>query len=145
VLMLSQIEEVQGRAEASLQHADEALALATKTFGGDGVAAIRAADQRASALEALDRFAEAREVREDSLRIARKRYGDHHLRTALEEGALGAHLQRTGNYPPAREHYAAAESIMNALDDVGTRDRVVLANNYANLLQEMGDEDAALA
>lgn len=144
VTMLSQIEEVQGRADAALAHADEAVALATRAFGADSLALIRAGDQRASALEALDRFGEARQVREESLRIARKRFGDHHVRTALEEGTLGAHLQRTGNYAPAREHYAAAEAIMDALADVGARDRLIIANNYANLLQEMGDEDGAL-
>jgi len=97
-------------------------------------------------LEALDRFAEARELREATLKATREHYGDHHLRTAQAEGALGAHLQRTGNYAPAREHYAVAETIMQALPaGSALRERVILANNYANLLQEMGDEDAALA
>jgi CHAT domain-containing protein len=144
-LLLSQIEQGQGQLDAALQRAVTASSLAAQAFGAGSLTRTRADDQRAAVLEALDRFAEARELREATLKATREHYGDHHLRTAQAEGALGAHLQRTGNYAPAREHYAAAESIMRALPDAGLRERVILANNYANLLQEMGDEDAALA
>ena len=37
-----------------------------------------------------------------------------------------------------------AESIMRAVPGAALRDRIIVANNYANLLQEMGEEDAAL-
>jgi CHAT domain-containing protein/tetratricopeptide (TPR) repeat protein len=144
-LILSQIEQGQGQSDTALQRAVTAGRLAAEAFGEGSLTRTRANDQRAAVLEALDRFAEARELREATLKATREHYGDHHLRTAQAEGALGAHLQRTGNYAPAREHYAAAESIMRARPDAGLRERVILANNYANLLQEMGDEDAALA
>jgi tetratricopeptide (TPR) repeat protein len=144
-LLLSQIEQKQGQPDSALQRATTASSLATEAFGPGSLTRTRANDQRALVLEALDRFAEARELREATLKATREHYGDHHMRTAQDEGALGAHLQRTGNYAPAREHYAAAESIMRALPDAGLRERIILANNYANLLQEMGDEDAALA
>lgn len=145
-LLLAQTEQNQGQLESALQRATIAGSLATEAFGAGSLTRTRADDQRASVLEALDRFAEARELREATLKATREHYGDHHLRTAQAEGLLGAHLQRTGNYAPAREHYAVAESIMQGLP-AGTalRERVILANNYANLLQEMGDEDAALA
>lgn len=143
-VLLAQIELQQGRSDSALQRAQAASAIATGAFGATSLTRTRADDQRALVLEALDRFAEARELRETTLKTTRAHYGDKHLRTALAEGALGAHLQRTGNYAPAREHYAVAESIMREAVDAAPRDRIVLANNYANLLQEMGDEDAAL-
>jgi len=142
--LLSLCEQQLGHADAALQHAARAVDLAAATFGPAGLVSARATEQHAAVLEALDRFAEARQMREQLLKITRERYGGDHLRTAQAEGALGAHLQRTGNYAPARQHYAAAEAIMSRLSNVGVRDRLVLANNYANLLQEMGDESAAL-
>jgi len=142
-LFLSQLAQSQGESVTALQHAEKASAIAIAAFGPASVARVHAEDQRAAVLEAMDRFPEARELRETMLGIMREHYGEHHLRTALAEGALGAHLQRTGNYAPAHEHYARAEAIMDSLADVGVRDRLVLANNYANLLQESGDEDAA--
>lgn len=133
-----------GDPEAALHAAEAATRIAVDLFGANSLACIRADDQRAAVLEALDRFAEARELREGTLKASYAVYGEHHLRTAQAEAALGAHLQTTGNYVPAREHYAIADSIMRALPDVGGRERIIFANNYANLLQEMGDEDAAL-
>jgi len=144
-LVLAQAAQQQGKSDVALERAGVASAIAVAAFGPASPAQIRAADQRAIALEALDRFPEARELREATLKVTREHYGARHLRTALAEGALGAHLQRTGNYAPAREHYAIAESIINSGSDASARERLVLANNYANLLQEMGDEDAALA
>jgi len=143
-LLLAQIELQQGHADSALQRAGTAASSAAEVFGATSLTRTRADDQRALVLEAMDRFAEARELREATLKATRAHYGDKHLRTALAEGLLGAHLQRTGNYTPARDHYAIAESIMRGAADASVRDRIVLANNYANLLQEMGDEAAAL-
>jgi len=143
-LAFVQIRQMAGKAEDALLAAEAASRIARETFGANSLARIRADDQRAATLEALERFAEAREVREGVLTAARAVYGERHLRTAQAEAALGAHLQTTGNYGPAREHYAVADSIMRALTDAGLRERIIFHNNYANLLQEMGDEDAAL-
>ena len=142
--LLAQCEQQRGHADLGLEHAARAVDLAAATFGPASLIGARATEQRAAILEALDRFPEARQVREQLLKITRERYGGADLRTAQAEGALGAHLQRTGNYVPARQHYTNAEAIMAGLVNVGARDRLVLANNFANLLQEMGDEDAAL-
>lgn len=144
-LLLSQVEQAQGQSNSALQRSMTASGVAANGFGLTSLARTRANDQSAAVLESLDRFAEARELREATLKATREHFGDRNLRTAQAEGALGAHLQRTGNYAPAREHYAVAESIMRALPDAGVRERIILANNYANLLQEMGDEEAALA
>lgn len=142
-LAFVQIWQMAGKNDDALLAAEAAHRIAVEVFGADSLARIRADDQRAAVLEALDRFAEARELREGTLKASIAVYGEHHLRTAQAESALGAHLQRTGSYVQAREHYAVADSIMRALPDVGLRDRIIFNNNYANLLQEMGDEDAA--
>ena len=143
-LAFVQIRQMAGKLEEALLAAEAATRIAVEVFGANSLARIRADDQRAAMLEALQRFAEAREVREGTLKAALAVYGGHHLRTAQAEAALGAHLQTTGNYGPAREHYAVADSIMRTLTDAGVRERIIFHNNYANLLQEMGDEDAAL-
>ncbi|HSE13870.1 MAG TPA: CHAT domain-containing tetratricopeptide repeat protein, partial [Rudaea sp.] len=143
-LAFVQIRMAGGDPEEALHAAEAATRIAVDVFGANSLARIRADDRRAGVLEALDRFAEARELREGTLKATYTVYGEHHLRTALAEAALGAHLQTTGDYAPAREHYAVADSILRALPDVGVRERIIFANNYANLLQEMGDEDAAL-
>jgi CHAT domain-containing protein/tetratricopeptide (TPR) repeat protein len=142
--MLAHIELLQGKTDAALQRADSAMRVAEEVFGRNSLAHALAGDQRAAALETMDRFAEARELREATLKATREHFGDRHLSTALAEASLGAHLQTTGNYVPARDHYAVAEAIVRSLSNVGAHERLILANNYANLLQEMGDEDAAL-
>ncbi|HSC12184.1 MAG TPA: CHAT domain-containing tetratricopeptide repeat protein [Rhodanobacteraceae bacterium] len=142
-LAFVQIRQMAGKNEDALLAAEAATRIAVEVFGANSLARIRADDQHAAVLEALDRYAEARELREGTLKASVALYGAHHLRAAQAESALGAHLQRTGSYAQAREHYAAADSIMRALPDVGVRDRIIFNNNYANLLQEMGDEDAA--
>ncbi len=143
-LAFAQIDQMRGKSEDALVATEAATRIAVEAFGAKSLARIRADDQRAAMLEALERFAEAREVREGTLKAALAVYGEHHLRTAQAETALGAHLQITGNYAPAREHYAVADSIMRTLNDASVRERIIFHNNYANLLQEMGDEDAAL-
>ena len=140
----AQLRQMSGKSEDALLAAETATRIAVEVFGANSQARIGADDQRAAMLEALQRFAEAREVREGALKATLAVFGEHSVQTAEAEAALGAHLQTTGNYAPAREHYAIADSIMRMLPDVGVRDRVIFHNNYANLLQEMGDEDAAL-
>ncbi len=142
--MVAHIELVQGKTDAAKQRADAAMRLAENVFGRNSLARALAGDQLAAVFETMDRFGEARELREATLKVTREHYGNRHLRTALAEAALGAHLQTTGNYAPAREHYAVAEAIVGSISNVGAHERLILANNYANLLQEMGDEDAAL-
>jgi len=143
-LAIVQIRQVAGKLDDALAAAEAATRIAVEVFGANSLARIRADDQRAAMLEALERFPEAREVREGTLKAALAIYGEHHLRTAQAEAALGAHLQTTGNYAPALEHYAVADSILRTLTDAGVRERVIFHNNYANLLQETGNEDAAL-
>ena len=143
-LLLSQVAASSGRLEEAVRLAEAAAHIAVETFGENSLARVRSDDQRAAVLETIERFAEARELREGSLKATRAHFGERDLRTAQAEALLGAHLQTTGNYGPAREHYAVADSIMRTLTDAGVRDRIIFHNNYANLLQEMGDEYAAL-
>jgi tetratricopeptide (TPR) repeat protein len=143
-LLLSQIAASSGHPEDAVRLAEAAARIALETFGENSLARVRSDDQRAAVLETTERFAEARELREGSLKATRAHFGERDLRTAQEEALLGAHLQTTGNYGLAREHYAVADSILRTLTDAAVRDRIIFHNNYANLLQEMGDEDAAL-
>jgi len=143
-LLLSQFAASSGRPEDAVRLAEAAAHIAVETFGENSLARVRSDDQRAAVLETIERFAEARELREGSLKATRAHFGERDLHTAQAEALLGAHLQTTGNYGLAREHYAVADSILRTLTDAGVRDRIIFHNNYANLLQEMGDEDAAL-
>ena len=144
-LLLSQGAQLGNRGDEAIRHAETAGRIAVATFGSNSLARLRTDEQRAIVLESQERFAESRELREGILKATYALYGDHNLRTAQAEALLAAHLQTTGNYAPAREHFAIAESVMAGVTNASPRDRIILANNYANLLQEMGDENAALA
>src|SRR5664279_1200545 len=100
---------------------------------------------RASVLLELGRSREALDLRETLLAVTRQRYGEHSSEAAKTEAQIGAGLQEIGDYPAARERYTHAEAIMAALPNAPGHDRALIANNYGNLLQEMGEEDAALA
>ncbi len=119
-------------------------ALAIASFGADSVARIRIDTERARVLADVGRNAEALAISEAVLSATRQRYGDHSIEAVKSESMIGAHLQEIGDYPSARERYAHAEAALASLPNAPANDRGIIANNYGNLLQEMGEEDAAL-
>ena len=119
--------------------------LAIDVFGADSVARIRMDMERGNTLLALGRTREALDLRETLFAAAQHRYGERSVEAAKAEGLIGASLQEIGDYPSARERYTHAETILAALPTAPAYDRGLFANNYGNLLQEMGEEDAALA
>ena len=133
-----------GRESSAVDAFTAAAKLAATTFGEDVAARLSADYQAASELEQLGRVREELELREDTLRRARRHYGDNHVQTAEAEAGIGACLQQIGDYGPAREHYEAAEKILGGSDPRSTNLRLRVLVNFANVLQEMGDEDAAL-
>ncbi len=133
-----------GRESAAVDAFTAAAKLAATTFGEDVAARLSADYQAASELEQLGRMREELELREDTLRRARRHYGEHHLQTAEAEAGIGACLQQIGDYGPSRAHYEAAEKIVTGTDPRATNLRLRVLVNFANVLQEMGDEDGAL-
>ena len=133
-----------GRESAAIDGFSGAAKLAAITFGEDDALRLSADYQAASELEQLGRVREELELREDTLRRAHRHYGDNHLQTAEAEAGIGACLQQIGDYGPSRTHYEAAEKILGGTDPRSTNLRLRVLVNFANVLQEMGDEDAAL-
>ena len=137
-----------GSKDEALAQFDVATKIAVAAFGADSSARIKMDTERASTLVQLGRNSEALTIREALLVAARHRYGEHSVEAARGEANIGAGLQEIGDYPAAREHYARAEATLAQLPDDGTvahsHERVIIAANFANLLQEMGEEEAAL-
>jgi CHAT domain-containing protein/tetratricopeptide (TPR) repeat protein len=133
-----------GRESAAIDAFSAAAKLAAVTFGDDVALRLSADYQVASELEQLGRVREELELREDTLHRARRHYGDHHVQTAEAEAGVGACLQQIGDYAPSRAHYEAAEKILVDTDPRASNLRLRVLVNFANVLQEMGDEDAAL-
>ena len=134
-----------GSARDALEWLERGSKLAAGSFGDDSLARIRIDMDRASVLLELGRSREALDLREALLAVTRQRYGEHSSEAAKTEAQIGASLQEIGDYPAARERYTHAEAIIAALPNAPGHDRALIANNYGNLLQEMGEEDAALA
>ncbi len=118
--------------------------LAIASFGEDSLARMRIDTSRAGTLAQMGRNREALAVREAVFAATRKRFGDHSIEAAKSEAMIGAGLQEIGDYPSARQRYEHAESIVATLPNATAQERGIIAANYGNLLQEMGQEDAAL-
>lgn len=134
-----------GRDNASIDAYDNAAKIAATYFGADSALRLAADYQRASELEELGRIHDELELREDSLARARRHYGDAHLQTAAAESGLGACLQQMGDYKQSRAHYEAAERIIAQDPDAPLLTSIRTLVNFANVLQEMGDESDALS
>jgi CHAT domain-containing protein len=134
-----------GSARDALQWLERGSTLATNTFGDDSLARIRIDMDHASVLLELGRSREALDMREALFAATRRRYGEYSSEAAKVEAQIGAGLQEIGDYPAARARYTHAEAMIASLPNAPAHDRALIANNYGNLLQEMGQEDAALA
>lgn len=128
----------------ALVELETAARVATERFGADSRARIKMDTERAGVLVSLGRNDEALRLREALLAATRQRYGDASVRTAKAEAMLGASLQELGDYPAARAHYDRAERILAGAGAGEPLERALIAANYGNLLQEMGEEQAAL-
>jgi CHAT domain-containing protein/tetratricopeptide (TPR) repeat protein len=122
-----------------------AAALAAASFGDDSSARMKMDNERASALVQLGRNSEALTIRENLFAATQQRFGAHSVAAAKAEAMIGAGLQEIGDYPAARKRYEHAEEVMASVQDPAPHERALIAANYGNLLQEMGEEDAALA
>jgi CHAT domain-containing protein/tetratricopeptide (TPR) repeat protein len=140
---------ITGSKSDALTQFEVAAKIAVAAFGADSSSRMKMDTERASALVQLGRNSEALTIREDLIGAARGRYGETSVEVARAHANVGAGLQEIGDYPAARTHYAQAEATLAALPDDGnrahTQQRAIIAANYANLLQEMGEEEPALA
>ncbi len=133
-----------GLQEASIDATAHAGQIAATYFGEDTALRLEADNQRASEYEELGHVRDELELREDSLTRARRHYGDDHIETAGAESGLGAALQQLGDYKQAQAHYEAAEKIIAKNPDAPFGASVRTLVNFANVLQEIGDENGAL-
>jgi CHAT domain-containing protein/tetratricopeptide (TPR) repeat protein len=122
-----------------------AAQLATERFGADSQTRMKMDNESASALVQLGRNSEALVLREGIFAASRKRYGEHSIQAAFAEAMIGAGLQEIGDYAAGRKRYEHAEQTLADVKDPAPHERGIITANFANLLQEMGEEDAALA
>src|SRR5262249_34861215 len=71
-------------------------------------------------------------------------FGNLHVQTAQAEAGLAACLQVIGDYAASRKHYEAAEAALAGLENVPAQTRAMIANNFANLLEDVGDVEASI-
>jgi len=136
--------ERSGRSEEALSAFQHSAILAARSFPDSSTLSLRAGNRYAGRLESLGRYGESIEARETVLAAARRRYGNGGAIVAVAEAGLGATLQKLGDYPASRRHFEVAEALLKPGTRIDPRDRVVISNNYANLLQEMGETELAL-
>jgi CHAT domain-containing protein/tetratricopeptide (TPR) repeat protein len=142
--LIANVFEATGSQQDALTQLEKALKLAVDAFGTDSVQRFKIDADRAGVLGNVGRRREAMEIRESLVDAAKQRYGERSFQAAKAEGLLGASLQEIGDYPAARIHYEHAQELVAALTDAPPFDRGLITANYANVLQEMGDEKGAL-
>ncbi len=133
-----------GSQQDALAQLESGIRVAIDNFGADSIERIKLDATRAGVLVDLGRNREALEIREALLVAMRQHFGERSLEVAKAEAFVGAGLQEIGDYPSARAHYAHALTLLADLPDAPAADRGLVACNYGNLLQEMGEEEAAL-
>lgn len=143
--VIASVYEYTGSSSQALAQFEQGSRIAVASFGADSLARIRIDTSLAGVLVDLGRNSEALALREKVLTATRHRFGDSSIQAAKAEAMIGAGLQEIGDYPSARQRYEHAEAIVAVLPQASAQERGVIATNYGNLLQEMGEEDAALA
>lgn len=143
--LLAQAEQYTGDETHALALLEAASRLAMRAFGADSSARIRIDTARAGLLSTLGRSRDVLQVRKAVLDATRHRYGPASFDAAKAEAMLGSGLQEIGDYQTARKHYSNALSVLSHTTDALPRERGIIYANYANLLQEMGLENEALA
>jgi len=76
--------------------------------------------------------------------LAEQRYGPASFEAAKAESRVGASYQEFGDYASSRTRYEHAQKLIAALPQAPAQERGVIAVNYGNLLQEMGELDSSL-
>ncbi len=142
--VVASVYDYSGSKAEALKQYELGSQLAIASFGEDSLARMRIDTSRAGTLAEMGRNREALAVREAVFAATRKRFGERSIEAAKSEAMIGAGLQEIGDYPSARQRYEHAESIVATLPQASAYERGVIAANYGNLLQEMGQEDAAL-
>jgi len=132
------------RYDLALPELEQGVALALRHFGPDSAVYLSIETARAGTLDSVGDYGEAVKAREAVVAAARRLYGDEHAETGKAEAGIGATLERIGDYRNARAHYQRALAIYERVPDVPAVTRGLTLNNYANLLQEMGEEEEAL-
>src|SRR5581483_11769380 len=133
-----------GSSASALAELERGAKLAIDAFGPESYMRFRMDAERAGVFSELGRSREALELREGLYETAKRSYGENSVQAAKAEGLLGAALQEIGDYGTARPHYEHAQKILEAAPDTFAHERIILAANFANLLQEMDEEQAAL-
>jgi CHAT domain-containing protein/tetratricopeptide (TPR) repeat protein len=134
-----------GSKSDALEQFQIAFDLAVATFGADSSARIKLDIDRGTALSDLARPGDALAVREASLPATQKRYGVISIQAVKAEAMIGASLQEIGDYPASSTRYKHAEEVLAQIQDPSAHEVGVIAANYGNLLQEMGDTEGSLA
>lgn len=142
--IIGNVYDYTGSKSQALAQFETASRFAIASFGADSASRIKIDTLRASVLVELGRNSEALALRESVLIATRQRFGEHTIEAAKAEASIGAGLQEIGDYAAASVRYIHAEQTLATLTNPPARDRGVIAMNYGNLLQEMGEEKAAL-
>ena len=133
-----------GSKAKALEQFQTAFDVAVARFGAESDSRFRIVVDLSTTLADLGRNNEAIAVAESSYEAARRRYGDRHMKTVNAEAFLASKFQEIGDYPSSQTHFAHAEEMLATVADPPRREVGVIAVNYGNLLQEMGDVEAAL-
>jgi CHAT domain-containing protein len=144
-ILIASVYTLTGSQRDALAQLEAGLRMAIDVFGAESIERIKIDAARAGLFVEMGRNREALEIREASLVALQRHYGERSLEVAKAEAFIGAALQEIGDYPTARVHYLRARTLLAALPDAPAADRGLVAANYGNLLQEMGEEEAALA
>jgi hypothetical protein len=123
-----------------LRWSESNLARQLRLFGSDGSPTARAREQVAQRLEAMDRFEEARPLRELVADGYRKHFGDEHPYTLTQEEWLAINLMHSGMFTEARTLLKHIHEI--GLRTLGAADDETLkaSGRLAYIDEQLGDE-----
>jgi CHAT domain-containing protein len=139
--IVGKVYEITGSAEAALPPLQSGAQVAATAFGEDSALRIKLDTERAAVLGKLGRNRDALQLREVLLGVAQRHFGQRSLQAAKAEAQVAASFEEIGDYASSRLRFEHAQQL---LTDAPAHERAVLAANFANLLQDMGEEQAAL-
>jgi len=142
--IVGQIDTYTGSNENAQRILREGSALAVQTFGAACIERFKIDSILAGVLTDLGKNRESLEVRETLWHLAEQRYGPASFEAAKAESRVGASYQEFGDYASSRTRYEHAQKLIAALPQAPAQERGVIAVNYGNLLQEMGELDDSL-
>jgi tetratricopeptide (TPR) repeat protein len=127
----------------ALSYADEALRRALATFGADHPELVPFLNERAIALQHLDRWSESEAEHRRALAIAIAAYGQNHTEVARTQQNLAQTLRRFRRWPEALTYYDSAIAIIG--DRIGKDNQMwgSLHVSRGSLLSALGRYDEA--